>query len=499
MICGVELTPDALKYAIVENKRGRQRVVSHGRVTLIEGLTPGQALAELQRQSSISVRRVRLALGTQTAHIKMHNFPPMSKADLYQVIQNEIRKELEMIPDEFVYGYEILPRRKKKDPYQVLVALTPREGIAAIEQDLAEQKFEPELITLSSLALMSHVRTLTTSMGNKAVAVLHVGSRLMVLAIVEGDSIRIVRDVAGGIEFKNLNNIQLTGTYDFNNVPEPEELERIVHVLDEIARVSQQIKKTLDYDGTSHPQSPVERLFFTGDVSGVEEIGSILENEIGLPVEMLELPSGLEIADRCVSLRNEGSVYALPLALAATSQVEKIPDLQTRVRRVRFPLGKTAAAAGVWAAVVGSALTIGITKDQVDNSKRLRNQLKEERSALMELEIEPSAPMELLSRLGGWSGVIPQQHIRRLSEILPPEALLMDLSSVRQVDGLILRAQGYIQHTSPERRLEAWNLLLTRLQQEPSYLDVRIDPMEIDSRTQTTRLPFGFTLTVEVP
>ena len=497
-ITGVEITPTELKYAIVRPKRRGLSVVKHGREPLSGGATPGAVLSRLKREGSLDLGRIRIALGTQTAHLKVLSFPPMPKRDLERVILHEIEGELEILPDELVYGYEVFHRKKKGDSFRVLVALTGKEGIQALDEDLRRHGIEPELVTLGSTALMEHVRTLSPAAGRAdhgAVGVLHLSTHLMVLAIVEEDTVRLVRDVAVGVEAGLLQEPIRTGTDD---LPGDFDLDLITRDLDEITKVSQQIRRTLDYDARSHPANPVAKLYLAGDVTRTKEIASILQNDVRVPLEIFDPLASFEVEDE--SLGAEGPAYALPLALAAAGNPRTVPNLGARPREPRVPAKAWRPAALVWVLAAGATFALQAVTDRLQTQRAAFAELETEKTWLEGQGAELTLPLQILQGFGGWTGSVPEPYLARVCAVLPEEAAVTRVAIARDDEGrLVLRLDGRIRGRLHDDRLATWNDLVSRTKDEASFREVEVDPVLGRSPAIAATLPFGMTITVEGP
>ncbi|MBD3334811.1 MAG: hypothetical protein GF355_04790 [Candidatus Eisenbacteria bacterium] len=491
-ICGVEITLEDIKYAVLERHGRRHRAVSHGRVELDGSAAPGSVLAELIGSGRLPGKDLRLALGTQTALMKVRSFPGMPRKDLDRVLANEIQHEMEILPDEFLSRYEILSHPGKSSPYEVLITLTPRRGVAEIEEDLDRHGVAPTLLTLSSSALLAHVRGAGASpAAGTARGILYIASRLMVLAIIEGSSIRLVRDVGVGMTAESLE-----GDSKNDSTKTPDwDLDQIGRMLDDITQIAQQIRRTLEYDSRSHPNDAVEGLLLSGDIARAREIAPILQNEVGLPVEILDPLQGLELGRESGSLQEDGPAYTLPIALAMAADPHVLPDLRSGVRPKALRRRPRLAVAGVWAVAALMMMTVAVTQNRLEDLQADRERLLRARPAPETAEPAESPGQTLLSELGGVEGAIPLKGLHTLIEALPAEVVLDRLSVTR--DGLVVRAEGEIRAATAQRRLEIWGELQDRLLSRPELRSVTFDPLQRVSSSSAASLPVGLTAEVQ--
>lgn len=496
-IAGVEITQDAVKFALAERRGKTVRVLDCGRVPLSGGATPGQVVADMRDEGRLPTDHLRITLGTQKSHLKILTLPPMPRADLAKALHIEVERELEVFPEELTYTHEVLPHLGGRSPQRILLALTPRRGIVELEGDCAVHGLRPEVITLGSLALLTHIRrAMPSADATGAIGVLHLEAQTAVLAIVEAGTLRLVREIAQGVS---------TQLFADGAAGEPAEtaeedaLDLLSRSLSEIGKIAEQIRKTLEYDRRAHAGQPVAAFFLAGDVTRAKEMAPILENEIRMPVRLLDPLAGLAAHDLDAARVEEGPVYALPLALVAADTASRIPSLGSPHSATREVKKLWRGAAATWAAGIASAVVLSLAADHLGAAREAVDFLETRDEAEMSEAHDVPTPLALLEELGGWSGALPIQRLARVSELLPRGAKLSELSLDRRGEHMELRLQGEIRDRESERRLEIFNHLLAQLEQEPGVGDVIACPVEGAMPAGSDAFPFDLTVEVSLP
>ncbi len=454
--CGVEVSSDAVKYVVL---RGR-RLVGFGREPLGEIGSPVGVLRRLRDEGRIPTNRLRVALGTQTSILRVLALPPMPPRDLARVVEGEASKEQQLFAEEMAFGHQSLARgrtREKGIRQPILVALTGRAGLTAFEGEAATAGFRLDLLTTTSLALLGHVRGIgRLERADEADAVLHLETDRMVLAVVQAGTFRQLRDLNVGLDASLLDQHAATGTDD--DEVDWDALDQIGRGLDEVTQVARQIRRTLEADASAAESRPIRRLLLTGDVTRGEAMAPLLQNEIGLPVEVLQPLEDLRLDGVDERFRGEAASYALPLSLAQGPPWRLHLGAPPPSRR---PAALWVAAAGLAAA----SLLIGRMAAPYEEQARVRARQEERRTSLA---IEGAADQEAL--LSAWlrqTGRGPRVPLEWLGRVLPPEVRTSSVDITRRGQDWSVRYDGLLIDRSSRSRLSAWTSLSDSLRLHP--------------------------------
>ncbi len=489
--CGIEVSSDALKYVVLGENWRRRRLVGYGRVALEEGQSAGEVLRRLHEEGRIPATRLRVALGTQASILRVLNLPSMPPRDLARVVQGEVAKELQILTEEMSSGYQVLRRPAASDRRPVLVALTPRAGLQAFEREVRSFGLQVETLTTTSLGLLGYVRGLRDlEEGEEAVAVLHLGSDRMVLAVLQGGVFRQFRDLGVGLDASLLGQRQATGT-DGTEV-DWDALDQIGRGLDEISHVAAQIARTLQVDARAHEGRPVRRLYLAGDVTRGEAMAPILQNEVGLPVKVLDPLAGMALDREEPEFAREAASFALPLALARTGRTGTV-----------LHLGAAPASAppvGYWAAAAGLAIA-GLIIGTVASGLEGRGYLNGLQRAAKDLSTREEAAGNQPG-LAAWArdaGVGPRAPLEWIGRNAPAAMRATRVDLVRQGAYWGVQFDGTVTHPRSEGRLAIWMTLADSLARDARIADVRLQPLagERPARRRHAPVTGGFRFQVK--
>lgn len=498
--CGVEVSSDAVKYCVL---RGR-RLVGFGREPLGEIGSPVGVLRRLRDEGRVPTNRLRVALGTQTSILRVLALPPMPPRDLARVVEGEASKEQQLFAEEMAFGHQSLARgggresgiRRRLRPHGVpnatvagaagavrqptLVALTGRAGLTAFEGEAATAGFRLDLLTTTSLALLGHVRGIRRlERADEADAVLHLETDRMVLAVVQGGTFRQLRDLNVGLDASLLDQHAATGTDD--DEVDWDALDQIGRGLDEVTQVARQIRRTLEADASAAESKPIRRLLLTGDVTRGEAMTPLLQNEIGLPVEVLQPLEDLRLDGVDELFQREAASYALPLSLAQG------PEWRLHLGTPP-PSGRPIA---LWAAAAGlAAASLLIGRMAAPNEERAQVRARQEERTTS-LAIEGTADQE--ASLTAWivqAGRGPRVPLEWLGRVLPPEVRTSSVDITRQGQDWSIRYDGLLLDHSSRARLSAWTSLSDSLRLHAGVSAPSLAPPAGEEPTNRGGTPF---------
>ncbi|MBK8229854.1 MAG: hypothetical protein IT349_14790 [Candidatus Eisenbacteria bacterium] len=485
---GLEITTDALKYVTVGRRGRRREILAWGRIPVETEAELGTALEQLARNADLSTHALKVAIGTQSTHLRVHAFPAMPANELGAVVEGEIARELELLSGEMASGWQLLQRQKGKGRTSVLVSLTPKQGIDRVRGTFLQHGLVPDLLTTSSLALFGHVRR-RSDLGapGGCFGVLHIGLERMVLALVEGETFRLLRDLGVGIDASLLGGPGGGDEAEFDL----DNLDSLSRGLDAMNLIARQIKRTLEYDARQNPTPPVSRLFLAGEAASAEAMAPLLANELQIPVALLDPLAGADFGLVDLRFVREAPSYALPLALARATDPSEILNLGP-ARRVD-PVARWTGAAITAAALVTALSVAAVPIDaRLEQLRAQRDALQENRAALPHEEQDAGVSFQAAAR----RNQVPLEPLLWLGDALPVEARVQSISVDRSLSGWEVAWEGTVRSHDPDRRLAAWAEFQTKLEADARVSGVELVPLEGESGSRRD-LPLDGTLHLE--
>lgn len=479
---GLELSTDSLKFVAAEARGARRHVHAWGRIPLGEGTDFGQALDQLRAEVRIPLERLRLAIGTQPTQLRMLSLPRVPRGELSVLVQAEIEKELELASEEMWTGWHLLTTDKKAERLEVLLAITPRSGLDAVRQALETRGLVPELVTTSSLALFGQVRLRADLRARgSCFGILHIGLERMVLALVDGGSFRLLRDLGVGMDASLLGGSAVADD-------ELDPLESWSRGLDATNMVARQARRTFEYDQRQHPDRPVTHLFLAGDAARAAALAPLLANELGLPVDLLDPLAGANWVELDATLAKEAAAFALPLALAAHESGQSILNLVPRRREIA-----AAQWTGAWitaSVLVTAASVAAIPVDQrLEQMRGQRAALEENRAVLPAIQSNGSLVDTRAWEAAARRTPVPIEPLLWLGEHLPVEGTIEEIDVAREGSGWKVSWVGNVKSSDPDQRLKAWAAFQAALEATPSVSRIEFDPAPGDGDLTDRELP----------
>lgn len=295
------------------------------------GSALADALARMRRETGLGRGPIRAALATQATVVRVLSLPMMPEEDLELILAGEADKEQRILGEEMAFGFCLIPAPAGENRRSVLLALTPKAGTDEVESALGRCGRRVEALTTASLAVLTWTHSLAPAGETEGgVALLHLGADRMILTIAGSEGFRQFRDLGLGMDASLLEQGRATGTDGAGLELDWDALDQIGQGLSEVTQVAAQVRQTLVVDERQHPERPVGKLYLAGDVTRAEAMAPLLENELGLPVFVLDPLDGIERPEVDSGLRTGAASLALPLVLARPEGSDGILHLGKR-------------------------------------------------------------------------------------------------------------------------------------------------------------------------
>lgn len=258
----VERTPRSLHLLQV----GLARVKSSGG----ENSQRAEAAAFLLRD--VKGSPVVTSLADADILVRQISFPRMPPRQLAQAMEFEARKHMPYEPARMVLRHQVLAEDKKNSTCQVLLVAVPREALRDHQALLKRLGLEPHAIEVAPLAL-ANASLLAAGESEQTTVVMDMGS--------SGTLISILRK--GGMFFSRYMPCSLgLGQGEAQDLKESN-LEELVL----------ETRRSLAYYDNVTGRMGFSRVMLAGGGGMLREVGSILQEKLGLPVEPLNPLAGI--------------------------------------------------------------------------------------------------------------------------------------------------------------------------------------------------------------
>jgi type IV pilus assembly protein PilM len=256
------------------------------------------ALSSLLKENSVKTKRAVLSIPGRSVFNRFLKIPPVEGDRLNRIVQFEARQHLPFPLEEVRIEYEAYA--SEHGDMDVSLLAVKRDALAFYIDIMRKCGLSIVSIDISSLALFNvYVNSTQRDPADEVVALADIGAstcdivvesegkvRFMRRARVGGNSLTAMLAQEMGQEFEMAEGTKLRSSEE--GLPEMSSTSRISEVLLRgFDRIAGDLKNTLDYYVSQPDGLPVNRLYITGGTSRFKTLAPILEDRLGIPVEVL--------------------------------------------------------------------------------------------------------------------------------------------------------------------------------------------------------------------
>lgn len=269
---------------------------------------------------------INIAVSGHNVICRYINLPLMNEEEFKEAIKFEAPKYIPFSFDEVYFDSAILKKDISANKMLVLIAAAKKDYINQRIDTVKKAGFNVGLVDIDSLAISNCFNfnfLKDTSLENKTVVLLNIGSSITNLNILEDRIAVLTRDIRiAGDDFTKKISLDLGcdfGTAEKMKIqPNEEEAQRIRPSLEAVAsQLAQEIRISLDYY-ESQSISIVDRLYLTGGGSLLINLEEMLSHYLDIKIEIWNPLVGFEISEGIdqYELQSKSKYLAVSLGLA---------------------------------------------------------------------------------------------------------------------------------------------------------------------------------------
>ncbi|HTL48745.1 MAG TPA: type IV pilus assembly protein PilM [Verrucomicrobiae bacterium] len=248
--------------------------------------------------AGISPEKVHISVKGQSVIIRFIQFPKMSPAELRSAIAYEAENYIPFKLDEVILDFHILGERKSDNAavlLDLLLIAVKKEEIYPLIKDFQDADISIGLIDVDILASLNALEYLhPEEFKTGAIAFLDIGDEISSLSIVLDGKPRFIRDISFGgkdIAKRLRRKLGMTQedaekTLEGGSAATPESKQVLVEAVETLCS---DLKVTLDYYlGQVTDARPVQKIYLGGGGGDLQVVGSILQQQLGIPSELMK-------------------------------------------------------------------------------------------------------------------------------------------------------------------------------------------------------------------
>src|SRR6266581_1888512 len=316
---GLDIGSSSVKLVQLKEKKGGYALQAFGSAPLPpEAIVDGalmnstaivQAVQELVQKYKVKTKEVAIGVRGHSVIIKKISLPCMSQDELDESIQWEAEQYIPFDVKDVNIDTQILtPAADAAGQMDVLLVAAKKDMINDYTSVCAEAGLQAAVVDVDAFAVQNAFETSYDLAAGETVVLINVGASVSNINILAGGTTTFTRDVTlGGNTFTEEIQKQLNISYDEaealkvggqgeTDAVVPQEVERVIQgVADQLAG---EIQRSLDFYAATAADSHIARLYLSGGTAKIPALFKVIEQRVGVPVEILNPFKGVEIDNR---------------------------------------------------------------------------------------------------------------------------------------------------------------------------------------------------------
>lgn len=268
------------------------------------------AVRELFAQAKLKQKQVAIGISGHSVIIKKINLPRMTQDELEESIQWEAEQYIPFDVNDVNIDVEILGTGDDATgQMDVLLVAAKKDMINDYTAVIHEAGLQPAVVDVDAFAVQNAFELNYELPKSETIVLINAGASVCNINVVANGATVFTRDVSmGGNQFTEEIQKQLNVSYDEaeklkvgGDLGEtdsviPQEVERVIQgVADQLAG---EIQRSLDFYAATAADSHISKVYLSGGTAKIPALFKIIEQRVGVPVEILNPFKGIEIDNR---------------------------------------------------------------------------------------------------------------------------------------------------------------------------------------------------------
>ncbi len=268
------------------------------------------AIRELFAQAKIKNKNVALGISGHSVIIKKISLPKMTKEELDESIQWEAEQYIPFDVKDVNIDVKLLGTGDDATGHMdVLLVAAKKDMINDYSAVIAEAGLVPTVVAVDAFAVQRAFETSYEISHTDTVVLINVGASVVNINVIAQGVTTFTRDVSmGGNQFTEEIQKQLNVSYDEaeklkvgGDLSEtdsvvPQEVERVIQGV--AAQLAGEIQRSLDFYAATAADARISKVYLSGGTAKIPSLFKIIEQRIGVPVEILNPFKAIEIDNR---------------------------------------------------------------------------------------------------------------------------------------------------------------------------------------------------------
>src|SRR5436853_5827896 len=271
-----------------------------------------EAIRQLVSQYKLKNREAAIGVSGHSVIIKKIQMPRMSQEELEESIQWEAEQYIPFDVKDVNIDTQILDSGANDATGQmdVLLVAAKKDMINDYTSVVSEAGLTPVVVDVDAFAVQNSFEVNYELPKAETIVLVNAGASVVNINVLANGLTTFTRDVTmGGNQFTEEIQKQLNVSYDEaeklkvggdtqadSDSVVPQEVERVIQgVADQLAG---EIQRSLDFYAATAADSHIARLYLSGGTAKIPALFKIIEQRVGVPVEILNPFKGIEVDNR---------------------------------------------------------------------------------------------------------------------------------------------------------------------------------------------------------
>jgi len=321
LVLGLDIGSHAIKLIQLKRTKRGYQLVNFGSMPLppeaiIDGALMNSTaivntIRELVQARKIRQKEAGIAISGHSVIIKKITLPTMSKEELDESIQWEAEQHIPFdINDVNIDVQMLTPQANEQGQMDVLLVAAKKDMINDYVAVVQEAGLIPLVVDVAAFCVENAFEANYEVPSAETIVLINIGASVININVIASGVTAFTRDISmGGNQFTEEIQKQLNVSYDEAEALKlgggssadadsvvPQEVERVISSVSET--LASEIQRSLDFYSATAADSHISKIYLSGGSAKLPSLYKVIENRVGVPVEILNPLRNIEIDQR---------------------------------------------------------------------------------------------------------------------------------------------------------------------------------------------------------
>jgi len=340
LLIGLDIGTSSIKFCQLKEGKRNYQLVNFGQAYLppetivdgaiIAGNTIIDTLKELFSAHKVKGRDVALSVSGHSVIIRKITLPTMTYQRLRESIQWEAEQYIPFDLNDVYLDFEILtPAESNRDQMDVLLVAAKKEIVNDYVDVVRQAGLTPRVVEVDCFSVQNQFEVNYELPLTETIVLINIGAVVTNVNVISRGITMFTRDIypIGGNLYTEELQKHLDVAFDEAEILKaggelgsdadavvPQEVERVIYSVSDT--VASEIQRSLDFFFANSPESRLSRIFLSGGTAKIPSLYRIIEQKLGVPVEIINPFKNIEVDGNRFNLEYLRDVA--PMAAVAT-------------------------------------------------------------------------------------------------------------------------------------------------------------------------------------